>query len=137
MRLTTAMLADAAHVQGGKLYVLGGGFEAIRTRVVPAVHRSLTVVMILEIQPQERDRDLDVAISLIDEDGQEMSLKANAKIRVGSQSSLPPGAPTTIPLATPFYNVSFPEAKGYSFVVAHEGAELGRLSFRVVLEERA
>jgi len=130
------MLADAAHVQGGKLYVLGGGFEAIRTRSVPAVHRSLTVAMILEVSAQERNRDLELTIALIDEDGQTMDLKATARIRVGAQSTLPPGSPTVVPLATPFYNVKFPDAKGYSFVVAHDGSELGRLSFRVVLEAK-
>ena len=34
MHLTTAMLADAAQVQGGKLFVLGGGFGARRPLVV-------------------------------------------------------------------------------------------------------
>ena len=135
MRLTTAMLADAAHVQGGKLYVLGGGFEAIRTRSIPAIHRALSVALLLEVAPQERDTDLAVSIELIDEDGQSMDLRATAKIRVGSVSALPPGASTIVPLATPFYNVRFPEAKGYSFVVHHDDIELGRLTFRVVLEQ--
>lgn len=134
MKLTTAMLADAAHVQGGKLYVLGGGFEAIRTRTVPAIHRSLTVAMMLELDAQERERQLELTISLIDEDGQAMDLRATARIRVGAQPALPPGAATVVPLVSPFYNVTFPEAKGYAFVVAQDGNELGRLSFRVVLE---
>ncbi len=134
MRLTSAMLADAAHVQGGKLYILGGGFESIRSRTVPAVHRSLTVAMILEVPPQERNRDLELSIALIDEDGQTMAPQATARLRVGAGPQLPPGAPTVVPLVAPFYNVKFPEAKGYAFVISHEGTDLGRLSFRVVLE---
>ncbi len=134
MRLTSAMLADAAHVQGGKLYVLGGGFESIRSRKVPAIHRSLTVAMIIEVQPQERERDLELTISLIDEDGQTMAPHATARLRVGAGPQLPPGAPTVVPLVAPFYNVKLPEAKGYAFVISHDGAELGRLSFRLILD---
>ena len=128
------MLADAAHVQGGKLYVLGGGFEAVRARSLPAVHRSLAIVMILEISSQERDQDLEVTIGLMDEDGQALDPRANAKIRVASNTPLPPGSSTIVPLATPFHNIKFPEAKGYSFVVRHGATELGRLPLRVILE---
>ena len=67
MRLTTAMLADAAQVQGGKLFVLGGGFDTISARTVPVVHRSLTLAMVAEVDPDERHRDLEIAISLMDQ----------------------------------------------------------------------
>ena len=71
MKLTTAMLADAAQVQGGKLYVLGGGFDTISARSLPVVHRNLTLAMVAEIEPDERHRDLEIAISLVDEDGRQ------------------------------------------------------------------
>ena len=62
MRFTSAMLADAAQVQSGKLFVLGGGFDTIPVRSVPAVHRSLTLAMVAEVDPDERQRDLLAAV---------------------------------------------------------------------------
>ncbi len=51
--LTTAMLADAAQVQGGKLFVLGGGFDTISAQSLPVVHRSLAVALVAVISPRK------------------------------------------------------------------------------------
>ncbi|MFQ5515959.1 MAG: hypothetical protein ACE5E8_00135 [Acidimicrobiia bacterium] len=135
MRIIAAMLADAAHVQGGKLYVLGGGFDTITTRQIPSIHRNLTLVLVAEIEPDERHRDLDLAIRLVDEDGQTLPVGAKGKLRVRSHAQLPPGAVSTVPLVSPFHNIRFPEPKGYAFAVEHDDEEIARVSFRVVLAE--
>ena len=132
MRLTTAMLADSAQVQGGKLYVLGGGFDTISARSLPVVHRSLTLAMVAEVQPDERHRDLEIAISLVDEDGQSLDVEAKGKLRVGAPPNLPPGATSIVPIVSPFHNVQFAEAKGYAFAVSFEDQEIARVRFRVV-----
>ena len=90
MRLTTAMLADAAQVQGGKLFVLGGGFDTISVRSLPVVHRSLAVALVAVVSPEERHRDLEIVIGLIDEDGQSLGVEAKGKLRVGAPPNLPP-----------------------------------------------
>ena len=132
MRLTTAMLADAAQVQGGKLFVLGGGFDTISARTVPVVHRSLTLAMVAEVDPDERHRDLEIAIVLVDEDGQALDVEAKGKLRVGAPPNLPPGSASIVPIVSPFYNIRFPDAKGYAFVINFEDDELARVRFRVV-----
>ena len=132
MRLTTAMLADAAQVQGGKLYVLGGGFDTISARSLPVVHRNLTLAMVAEIEPDERHRDLEIAISLVDEDGRSLEVEAKGKLRVGAPPNLPPGATSIVPIVSPFHNVQFPETKGYAFVVSFEDQEIARVRFRVI-----
>ena len=75
------MLADAAQVQGGKLFVLGGGFDTISARKLPVIHRSLTVALVAEIEPDERHRDLEISLRLIDEDGIDMGVEAKGKLR--------------------------------------------------------
>mgnify|MGYP001812899474 CR=1 FL=1 len=132
MRFTTAMLADAAQVQGGKLFVLGGGFDTISARSLPVVHRALSVALVAEVGPDERHRDLEITIILIDEDGNEMGVEAKGKLRVGAPPNLPPGSSSIVPIVSPFYNIRFPEAKGYAFVVTFEEEELARVRFRVV-----
>jgi hypothetical protein len=132
VRLTTAMLADSAQVQGGKLYILGGGFELIRTRRLPVIHRNVNVALIVEVGADERDRDLELTIDLIDEDGQALGVSARGRLRVRDQPNIPPGAPSLVPLVSPFHNIRFEEAKGYTFVVRHGESELGRVRLRVV-----
>lgn len=132
MRLTSAMLADAATVQGGKLFVMGGGFDTIRARTFPATHRMLTIAMVAEIGPDERQRDLVIDIELRDEDGAEVGVKSQGRMRVGAPALLPPGSSSLVPLVSPFYNVTFPEPKGYSFVISFDEQELARVGFRVL-----
>ncbi len=132
MKLTSAMLADSAQVQAGKLFVLGGGFDTISVRALPATHRSLSLAMVAEVEPDERQRDLELSISLVDEDGAELGVKASGKLRVGTPPNLPPGASSVVPIVSPFHNITFPEAKGYAFVVSLNGEELARVRFRLV-----
>jgi hypothetical protein len=131
MRLTSALLADAAQVTGGKLYVLGGAFDTITARSFPVVYRSIAVVLVAEVGPGDRNRDLPLRISLQDEDGADLGVESVGNLRVGAPSSLPAGASTVVPLVGAFGNVRFPKAGGYVFVVEHEGAELAHIPFRV------
>ena len=132
MKLTSAMLADAAQVQSGKLFVLGGGFDTISVRKLPATHRSLSLAMVAEVGPDERQQDLELIVQLVDEDGGEVGVTAKGKLRVGAPPNLPPGSPSVVPIVSPFHNVTFPEAKGYAFVISMNGTELTRVKFRVV-----
>jgi hypothetical protein len=126
------MLADSAQVQSGKLFVLGGGFDTISVKSVPATHRSLTLAMVAEVGPEERQQDLDLSITLVDEDGAELGVSANGRLRVGSPPNLPPGASSVVPIVSPFHNITFPAAKGYAFIVKLNSEELARVRFRVV-----
>lgn len=130
MRLTTAMLADAAQEKGGKLFVLGGGFDTISAPSFPVTHRSLAVAMVAEIEPDEMYRELEIGINLLDEDGHDLGVRAKGKLLV-SPPELPPGSTSTVPLVSSFYNVRFPEPKGYAFVITFEDTELARVRFRV------
>lgn len=131
MRLTSAFLADAAQVTAGKLYVLGGAFDTVTAREFPAMHRSLAVVLVIEVSPGDRNRDLPIKIDLIDEDGAELGVESQGNLRVGAPSVLPAGASSLVPLVSAFGNVRFPTPGGYVFRVTHEDVELGRIPFRV------
>jgi hypothetical protein len=131
VRLTSAMLADAAQVTSGKLYVLGGAFDTITARSFPVIYRSIAVVLVAEVGPADRNRDLPIRISLVDEDGADMGVRSEGNLRVGAPSSLPAGASNVVPLVGAFGNVRFPKPGGYVFIVEHEGDELARIPFRV------
>ena len=133
MRVTTSLLADSAEVQGGKLYLLGGAFDIIQTRAVPAVHRGLCVVLVAEIGPDERQRDLQLSVELQSEDGESLGAEARGVVRAGAPPHLAPGDSTLVPLVIPFSDIPLPAAKGYVFVVRQGETELARARFRVVL----
>lgn len=131
MRVTAALLADAAQVVGGKLYLMGGAFDTLTARQFPATHRTLSLVIVLEIGPGDRNRDLEVTTTLYDEDGKDLGVKSKGTFRVGAPSTLPAGATSLIPLVTVFGNIQFPEPGGYVFIIEHEGQELSRVPLRV------
>lgn len=131
MRFTAAMLADAAEVASGKLFVLGGAFDTIRARSFPATHRALSVVLVAEIGPGDRNRDLPITIRLLDEDGNDVGIQSEGKLRVGAPAGLPAGASSLVPMVSAFSNVRFGEPGGYVFIVEHEGSEMARIPFRV------
>lgn len=131
MRLTASFLADAAQVTAGKLYVLGGAFDTITARSFPAVHRSVAVVLVVEVGPGDRNRDLPIRIELLDEDGGELGIESQGNLRVGAPSALPAGASSLVPLVSAFGNIRFPAAGGYVFRISHDETELGRIPFRV------
>lgn len=131
MRLTVAMLADAAQVAAGKLYVLGGAFDTVNARAFPAAVRGLSVVLVAEVGPGDRNRDLAIGIRLFDEDGTPLGVESRGTMRVGAPSALPAGASSLVPLVASFIGVRFPKPGGYVFIVEHEDEELGRIPFRV------
>ena len=99
---------------------------------MPATHRSVSLAMVAEVGPDERQQDLELLVQLVDEDGAEIGVVAKGKLRVGAPPNLPPGSPSIVPIVSPFHNITFPEAKGYAFVVTVNGTELARVKFRVV-----
>ena len=133
MRITSAMLADSAQVRSGKLFVLGGGFDTIRTRSVPAVHKTLAVVMVAEVSPGERDTNLSIEVTLMDEDMQPLGPRASGTLRVGDTPSQRPGQVSVVPLAIPFFDLRFPSEQGYVFRVTHQEDELTRIPFSVLV----
>lgn len=133
MRVTSAMLADQAQVHSGKLFVLGGGFDTIRARRVPALHKSLSVVMVVEVDPGERETDLPIEVTLMDEDMQPLGPRATGTLRVGEAPTQRPGQRSVVPLAIPFFDLRFPEEKGYVFRVTHGDNEVTRIPFWVVV----
>lgn len=130
MRLITGMLADAATVAEGKLYVHGGGWNTIHTAALPTTHPALTVVLVIEFGWSETN-DHQLAVQLFDEDDQPVGVDAFGALQVGHPPGLAQGAPVEMPLAVPFTNVTFANKGRYHFKVGVDGDELGRIGFAI------
>lgn len=131
MKLTTGMLADAAAVENGKLFVHGGGWDRITVGQLPAVHPSLSLVLVFQVEYDEALRDLDVLIDLVDEDQEPAGVDITGVLNVGHAPRSKRGAPTFVPQAITIQQLELPRAGRFRFRVMSSGQELGSVPFEV------
>jgi hypothetical protein len=132
MDVTTAMLADAASVEGGKLFVHGGAWDSINVPGVPAVHPTMALVVIFRIGYDEALNDIPIAIELMDEDDQPFGPRIQGVINAGHPPRSRRGTPTFYPLAMPFNMLSFEHEGGYRFKISSGGdGEIASIPFQV------
>ena len=53
MELSTAMVADAAHVADGKMYILGGQWDRLTVAKFPAQHPAMALALVLKVEYTE------------------------------------------------------------------------------------
>jgi hypothetical protein len=131
MQLITGMLADAATVERGKLYIHGGGWDTIWAATIPTTHSQLALVLLIRVEYSEALTDLPLLIELIDEDDQPVGVRIEGKINVGHAAGTKPGWPVFVPQAIQFSMLQLPKIGGYSFRVRSGEAILGSIVFRV------
>jgi hypothetical protein len=133
------ILCDAADVVGGKLYVLGGGWNNVFA-IAPEV--GVTLASVLSVPWQLTNRDLHLSVSLLNEDGELVELDegesmiAEGDLKVGRPPHARPGTPQNVPFVTPFKPTALP-AGGYVVHLAIDGKVLTEASFQVIRGENA
>ena len=99
----TMMLADSAQSVGGKLYILGGGWNLAGPQPVPSA-----IALLIEVPWDQANRRHTWRLALFDEDGRpvvmptangEQAVQLAADFEVGRPPGLKPGTPLTVPLA--------------------------------------
>jgi hypothetical protein len=130
MELTTAMVADGAHVAGGKLYILGGQWDHLMVAAFPAQHPSMALALVIKIEYTEAPKtyQLNVELTL---DGQPQDAKASGSMSVGHAPALTHGAAQYAPLVLPFNNVTFSAPGRYEWVITADDTVLGRVPVQV------
>jgi hypothetical protein len=131
MEVTTAMLADAATVEKGKLFIHGGGWDTIDVGTTPATHPTMALVLIFRIEYDEALTDILIVIELLDEDDKPLPLRIEGKINVGHPPRSRRGMPTFHPLAMTFNLLTFDHEGGYRFRVSTGDIELASVPLRV------
>jgi hypothetical protein len=117
MQVTTAMLADAATVADGKLYIQGGGWNSMLAQQMPVVHPGLAVVLMFELGWHEGNEDLKYAIELLDEDGKPAGLRGEANLRVSPLPFVKKGSDLYQCSAHMLYGVRFEKYGIYRFQI--------------------
>ena len=132
------MLADAAIIAQGKLYIHGGGWDMIYAPPGDPnepIQHDLAFVMLVQTEWHEAQTDLRVAISLLDADGSTL-IRGEGTFRTGHSPDAQPGDPATTAHVSEFRPLSVPKAGLYTFRVDDaEGTPLAEVPFRVSRRE--
>ncbi len=128
-----ALLADSVQAVRGKLFVLGGGWDTLWVRRLPARHPSLAIGLRLRVPVSWKSENLTLSVELQDQDGKPMLPRAlSHEIRLPSN---PPQSPSTTDFGLirsfTFNNLQFEREGAYSFVISVDGEPVSRLRFTV------
>ena len=123
------ILADGAQVVGGKLYVLGGGWETLASAQGFPFSRTLAIAVAFSVPWNETNQRHQIEIEIADEDGGPLA-KLEGPLEVGRPPGIPIGRPQRIQLAFDA-ELKFVKQGTYVITVRVEGQESRRLSFHV------
>lgn len=138
-----AMLCDSAAAVDGKLYIQGGGWNAIAAGSMPFAAPRIGMALLIGVPYGDTERRHQLTVGLADEDGSPLPLgpvtesgrSTNLQLgfEVGRPPQLPPGDTQLLPFALNIDGYAFTRPGGYAFVIAVDQREITRLRFRIQL----
>jgi hypothetical protein len=124
VHLAHAMLADAASVAEGKLYVHGGGWGELAVDAVPAIYPTFALVFALELDGSEPEGRLRLELTVVSPEAPVAS--------AGGWIDIPPGhGGGSIVNQVTLSAVPLPLTGRYLVRLECDGAELGGVAFDV------
>lgn len=90
MNIEFALLADYAEIVGGKLYLMGGGWDVYHAPEAPVAMR-LAIALGVRVGWDETNQAIPVNIVVVDDDAQQLA-KIEGSMTTGRPPALPPGA---------------------------------------------
>jgi uncharacterized protein DUF6941 len=135
MKMVAAMLADAATLAEGKLYIHGGAWDTIYLTNPdgPYTHPVISLAFVLRVEYLEALQNIPIAIEILNDDNRAVGVRADGMINVGHSPGMEPGSPIFVPQAITFNTLTFPRAGGYRFKISAAGKELGSVPFRLAV----
>lgn len=135
MKLDWLILADAVQTVGGKLYLLGGGWDSVIVNALPAP-LPIAIAVGIDVKWTETNEQHKIELHIEDQDGRQL-MKIEGAFEVGRPPGTAPGQSQRFQLAIPtpmtieqlgtyVVKVLFPDEK------THELTEQSRTTFRVV-----
>jgi hypothetical protein len=94
------MAADGAQAVGGKLYILGGGFDRLNMPTVPFAHR-FDVAMLIDVPWNATNQPYEVVVELVTADMEFAGYRAEARMETGRPPGTRQGTSITVPVAIP------------------------------------
>lgn len=121
------LLADAAQVVGGKLYILGGGWNVTGPDPIP-----FAIAMLIYIPWDQTNRRIEWRLKLLTEDGQVVQvatpmgnrpIEMTGGFEVGRPPGVKPGTTQTVPLAINVGPLPLQAGRRYVWALNLDGVE--------------
>jgi hypothetical protein len=135
IKIKVMLLADSAQAVGGKLYVLGGGFDRINMPVVPFAYR-FDLAMLIEVPWGATNQPYQVVVELLDADGEPAGYRAEAEMETGRPPGIRQGTSLTVPIAVPVV-AEFRTPGRYMLSGSVNGEEKNRVAIEAVAPSSA
>jgi hypothetical protein len=123
------ILADAAQVTGGKLYLLGGGWDVLNVNQLFPVTRHCGVAAAFTVPWDQTNMRHNVEIEIQDDDGNDLA-KIQGQFEVGRPPGIPVGMTQRTQIAAEMA-LTFKKPGNYVIIARIEGIESRRVHFRV------
>jgi hypothetical protein len=124
------ILADAAQVSGGKLFLLGGGWDVLVVNSEFPVTQHCAVAVAVKVPWAEANQPHAIEIGVTDLDRRTSLVAIAGQLEVGRPPGTPPGQTQRAQLAADL-NVTFPEPGTY-VVYARVGNDERTAALRVI-----
>ncbi|MHB8660043.1 MAG: DUF6941 family protein [Solirubrobacteraceae bacterium] len=125
-------LADGADAVGGKLYVLGGGWDRIMVPNLPGNSiKPFALGLGITVPYTHTNRKFTLTVELIDADGTQIGDVLRADLETGRPPGLTAGTSQNTPLGITA-NPAFPSAGRFEFVAQIDGQIKNTVSFEVM-----
>ena len=128
------ILADGAQAVGGKLYMLGGGWDRLLVPKLPGPPQApYSVAVAINVPYSMTNRRFGFALQLVNADGDPLGDTFTVEFEAGRPPGMRPGSKQAILLAANT-RPDFPAPGMYSYNASIDGEPLRSVSFEVVLQ---
>jgi hypothetical protein len=133
MKVGFLLLADHSEAVNGKLYMVGGGWNALRLPELPA-EWGFHITLGVDVGWDETNTSHELTVSVHDPDGAEIGDGLTAEFEAGRPPGLPAGQEQRLVMSIGT-QVGFETSGPHAAVVHADGDEIGRARFYVSVED--
>ena len=131
MNIEWIVLADAAQVVGGKLYLIGGGWEMLNLSSGLGSEHRMAIAASYRVPWLETNQDQTIDMDIVHEDGGDPIFELKGQFQVGRPPGIPAGKDQRFQFAAEVV-IKIEKFGGYTLTARIEGQPDTRTSFTVV-----
>jgi hypothetical protein len=125
------IIADAAETANGKVSLLGGAWDELKSAAFPTLHPRLALAIVISVPWLETNQEHKLTINLVDGDGHPiLPQPLTGNFAVGRPPTVTPGDPLKVPLSININNLRIEQEGRYTFTLELNGQERAKTSFR-------
>jgi hypothetical protein len=131
VRAECFILADGAQEVGGKLFVLGGGWDTLFSKAYPMTYPQMSLAIKLVFPWGATAEPHELVVELVDDDGVSVLPDTpRLQVNIGRPPNADPGDDIAMPFTLTLGQLIIPKPARYSFLLKVDGTIVARTGFR-------